>query len=72
MIVVKSKDEIELMRQAAVVTGEMLRDLPQIIKPGISTMEIDRWVEHYIVSHGQKPGFKGYGGFPYAACVSVN
>jgi len=72
MIIVKSKDEIEMMKVAGVCAGEMLRDLRDVIKPGISTMEIDRWVEHYIVRHGQKPAFKGYGGFPYSACVSVN
>jgi len=72
MIIVKSKDEIELMKTAGVVAGEMLKDLRDVIRPGITTMEIDRWVEHYIVRNGQKPAFKGYGGFPYSACVSVN
>ncbi len=72
MIIVKSKDEIEIMAEAAMVAAEMLRDLPGFIKPGISTKDISDWVEDYILSHGQKPGFKGYGGFPAAACVSVN
>ncbi|MBR0130230.1 MAG: type I methionyl aminopeptidase [Firmicutes bacterium] len=72
MIVIKSKDEIEIMAEAALVAAKMLRDLPGFIKPGISTKDIDKWVEDYIRSSGQKPGFKGYGGFPACACVSVN
>ena len=72
MIIIKSKDEIEIMAEAAMVAAKMLRDLPEVIKPGISTKDIDHWVEDYIRSSGQKPGFKGYGGFPACACVSVN
>ena len=72
MIVLKSKDEIELMAKAASVTAEMLAKLPDVISPGISTMDIDQWVESYILTNGMKPAFKGYGGFPGSACVSVN
>ncbi len=72
MIVLKSKDEIEIMAQAAAVTAHMLAELPQIIEPGVSTKDIDSWVEKYIRKHGMKPAFKGYGGFPASACISVN
>jgi len=72
MIVLKSKDEIELMAKAASCTAEMLARLPQVIAPGMSTKDIDMWVEDYILKAGMKPAFKGYGGFPGSACVSVN
>lgn len=72
MIIIKSRREIDLMRTAAKVTGEILRELPDIIKPGISTYDITMFVEDKINHYNMKPTFKGYGGFPEAACVSVN
>ena len=72
MIIIKSKREIELMREPCRVTAELLNDLADFIRPGVSTMDISDYVEKRITSHGMKPTFKGYGGFPAAACVSVN
>ena len=72
MIVIKSKREIELMREPCRVTAELLKDLEAYIEPGRTTMDISEFVEKRIESHGMKPTFKGYGGFPAAACVSVN
>lgn len=72
MIIIKSEEEIELMRIAGRVTGQLLHDLKDFIKPGISTMDIDDYVESFIRSNDMKPTFKGYGGFPGSACVSVN
>ena len=72
MIVIKSKREIELMREACKVTAELLRDLEDFVKPGISTLDISEFVDKRITSQGMHPTFKGYSGFPAAACVSVN
>ena len=72
MIVIKSDREVELMREAGKVTGEILRDVEGFIKPGITTHDVDAFVEERISRAGMKPAFKGYGGFPAAACVSVN
>lgn len=72
MIIIKSKDEIELMRESGKVTGEVLNALNDFIKPGMSTLDIDRFVEEMIRKHNMYPTFKGYGGFPGSACVSVN
>lgn len=72
MIVIKSKREIELMREPCKVTAELLRDLESFVKPGMSTLDISEFVDRRITSHGMHPTFKGYGGFPAAACVSVN
>ena len=72
MIDIKGKEQIELIKVACNLAGNLLKELKDVIKPGISTKDVDRFVEDYIVSHGQKPGFKGYSGFPASACVSVN
>ena len=72
MIIIKSKREIELMKEPCKVTAELLDDLAGFIRPGISTMDISEFVEKRITGHGMTPTFKGYGGFPAAACVSVN
>lgn len=72
MIIIKSAEEIELMRKAAVPTKEMLAALKDIIRPGMSTKDIDDYVEGYILNANMKPAFKDYGGYPASACVSVN
>jgi methionyl aminopeptidase len=72
MIVIKTAEELETMACAAAVTAEMLRDLAAFIKPGVSTKDIDDYVEAYILQRDMLPAFKGYGGFPASACVSVN
>ena len=72
MIIIKSKREIELMREPCKVTAELLHDLADYIRPGISTMDVNDFVEKRITGHGMTPTFKGYGGCPAAACVSVN
>ena len=72
MIIIKSKHEIDIMREAAKVTGEILRNLKDFIKPGMSTMKIDDYIENFITKRGMKPAFKGLYGFPGSACISVN
>lgn len=72
MISIKSKTEIEKLRRAGFITAGALDAAEKAIKPGMTTKELDRVIEKYITSHGAKPGFKGYGGFPAAACISVN
>lgn len=72
MIVIKSQREIDLMREACKVTKEILEDLENLIKPGISTADINDFVEKRIAHYNMKPTFKGYGDFPAGACVSVN
>ena len=72
MIVIKNKSEIDLMKKAGEVTADILKELPSVIRPGMSTKELDRWIEDYILRNDMKPAFKGYGGFPAAACISVN
>lgn len=72
MIIIKNNEEIELMRQAGKVVGETLLMLEEVIKPGITTAEIDKIAEEFITKQGAKPSFKGYHGFPASVCASVN
>ncbi len=72
MIVIKSKEEVELVAKACEVAGQLLKEVAGIIRPGMSTWELDQFIENYILKHDQKPAFKGYDGFPAAACISVN
>jgi len=72
MIEIKTAAEIELMASAGKVVAEMLQVLEDMICPGISTMDIDEYVEATILKNGMTPAFKGYGDFPASACVSVN
>ena len=60
------------MREACVVSAKALKLVGQAVEPGITTAELDRIAEKYILSCGAKPNFKGYGGFPATACISIN
>lgn len=72
MVVLKTKDELMLMKKAGEITAAALHAGGAAIKPGVTTKQIDKVVHDYIVSHGAKPSFLGYGGFPGSACISVN
>ena len=72
MIKLKSQLEIEKMREAGRITAGALVAAGEIIKPGITTKQVDSVIRKYIESHGAKPSFLGYAGFPASACISVN
>lgn len=72
MIVIKTKEEIELMRQAGIILASIHQKIATMIQPGVTTWEIDQFVERYLKEHGAKPEQKGYHGYPYATCASVN
>jgi methionyl aminopeptidase len=72
MIIIKSNEEIKLMRIAGRISGEALALGGELVKPGVSTKMIDDKIRHYIEKCGAKPSFLGYGGFPGSACISVN
>lgn len=72
MIYIKSDSEIDLMRKSGRVVAVALAKVEEVIKPGITTLELDRIAEEYINSCGAKPSFKGYYGFPSTLCTSVN
>lgn len=72
MIEIKSRYEIDLIREAGKVIAECHEALKTFIKPGITTMEIDEFVENFIRKHNMEPAQKGYKGYPFASCTSVN
>ncbi len=72
MISIKSPSEIEKMRAAGRITAQARKLAGSLVRPGITTGEIDREVRKFIESHGAKPSFLGYGGFPASTCISVN
>ena len=72
MITIKDEREIEIMRQACKITAAARALAGEMGRPGVSTLEIDKAVHDFIIRHGAKPSFLGYGGFPASACISVN
>ena len=72
MIIIKSQQEIDIMRESGKVTGYILAELANMVRPGLSTQEINDFVEGTILKNHMIPSFKGYNGYPASACVSVN
>ncbi len=72
MISIKSPREIEKMRAAGRLTAQARALAGSLVRPGVTTLEIDREVRKFIESHGAKPSFLGYGGYPASVCASVN
>lgn len=72
MIIIKTSQELLKMRKAGLITGNTLVAAGKAIHPGMSTYELNKVVHNYIVSHGAKPSFLNYNGFPASACISVN
>lgn len=72
MIVLKTAREIAIMSEACRISAGALKVAGEAVEPGVTTAEIDRIAENYIRKHGAKPNFKGYNGYPAAACISIN
>ncbi len=72
MIPIKNERELNVMRQACHITANARQLAGSMVKPGVTTLEIDKAVHDYIVSQGATPSFLNYGGFPASACISVN
>lgn len=72
MVTLKSKEEIEKMRRASAVVAETLLKVQTLLKPGVTTLDLDRYAEEYIRGQGLTPSFKGYLGYQHTLCTSVN
>lgn len=72
MIVLKSAREIALIRAGGRILIDVMAHLQKMVKPGVSTLEVDREVEELIAARGARPAFKGYRGFPATVCTSIN
>jgi methionyl aminopeptidase len=71
-VVLKSSQEIEKMRRAGIATREVLELLRGLVKPGVTTMDLEKAAADRIAAMGVKAAFKGYGGYPCVLCASVN
>lgn len=72
MIILKTRREIEIMRKAGRLVAQSHELVKKYIKPGVTTLELDQLVEDFLRSQNAIPTFKGYSGFPFSICASVN
>ena len=72
MVVYKTNEEIDLIRESSLLVGKTLAEVAKLIEPGVKTIQLDKVAEEYIRDHQAIPGFKGYNGFPFTLCISVN
>ena len=72
MIYYKSEEEIDLIRESSLLVGKTHAEIAGLIKPGVTTLELDKIAEEFIRDNGAVPAFKGYGGFPSTLCMSPN
>ena len=71
-IIFKTADEIELIRQSALLVSKTLGEVAKMVKPGIKTIELDKLAETYIRDNGGVPAFLNFHGFPNSLCISLN
>jgi methionyl aminopeptidase len=72
MVHYKTKEEVEIMRHSATLVAQALAEVAKIIKPGVSTHDLDQVAEQFIRDNAAVPSFKNYKGYPFATCISVN
>lgn len=72
MVKPKTEEEIELLRENAIIVSKTLAEVGKVVAPGVSTLELNRVAETYIRDNGAIPSFLGFDGFPAALCISVN
>lgn len=72
MIIYKTNEEVEMMRQSALLVSKTLSEVAKILKPGITTLFLDKMIGDFIKDHNAIPAFLNYHGYPYNSCLSVN
>ncbi|MBB3110819.1 methionyl aminopeptidase [Paenibacillus phyllosphaerae] len=72
MIIIKTREQIEMMHKAGQILAACHREIAQMIRPGITPLAIDQFAEKFMRSHGATPEQKGYNGYPFATCASIN
>jgi methionyl aminopeptidase len=72
MVYYKTEEEINIIRDAALILSKAHGEVASLIKEGVTTKALDLRAEEFIKDHGGRPSFKGYNGFPYSLCISVN
>ncbi|GAB3431987.1 type I methionyl aminopeptidase [Niabella aquatica] len=72
MIIIKTDEQVELMRRSALLVSETLSEVAKILTPGITTLSLDEFIGKYIRDRNGVPSFLNYHGYPYNSCISVN
>ncbi len=72
MIIYKSDQEVEMMRKSALLVSKTLTEVAVMLRPGITTMSIDKMIGAFIKDHDAVPSFLNYKGYPFNSCISVN
>jgi methionyl aminopeptidase len=72
MLYLKTDEEVGLLRESNILVSRALAEIATLIKPGVTTLYLDKIAETFILDNGAVPAFKGYGGFPKTLCTSVN
>jgi methionyl aminopeptidase len=72
MVIIKTPEEIEKIRTSSRIAAEILNELENVVKPGVRTSELEKYAEELAARKKVRPAFKGYHGFPFGLCISVN
>lgn len=72
MVIIKTREEIENMKKAGEILASCHKEIARMVRPGITTYEIDQFTEKFLKKHNATPEQKGYEGYPFATCASVN
>jgi methionyl aminopeptidase len=72
MMICKTNEQVELMRQSALLVSKTLSEVAKVLKPGITTLSIDEMIGDFIRDHNAIPSFLNYRGYPFNSCISVN
>src|ERR1043166_1507448 len=72
MIIYKTNEEVELMRHSALLVSKTLAEVAKLLKPGVKTLALDKFICAFIHDHKAVPSFYDYRGYPYNSCLSVN
>ena len=72
MTILKNKEEVELMRQSALLVSKTLTEVAKILRPGITSLSMDKMIGEFIYDHKAVPSFLNYRGYPFNSCISVN
>ena len=72
MLIYKTNEQVELMRQSALLVSKTLTEVAKLLKPGITTLSIDEMIGEFVRGHNAIPSFLNYRGYPFNSCISVN
>ena len=72
MIIYKTNEEVEMMRQSALLVSKTLAEVAAVLRPGITTLSLDKMIGEYIRDNNGTPSFLNYRGYPFNSCISVN